>query len=587
MSELVLQVRKDSDAGWTRLLPGTKTFEVPENEGIRLDIIGPNAHLLKREHVDCVGELHQLDAGRPTFSWRPFEHIGKVAYGWLEFRIQQPQTSLPPQLFFIRIVPSRLNVEQWTHLFEDVRRVADALVTNWLSQQNPHVGGLMLRSPKFSPATAMAEMEPEWDDFVASLGRIARAPRTEFRPPPPHVPRADMDGIPEPIRDANVYENALVALTVERLAGTLRRIRHRAEATMQSAEQMRERYENLVVSVTDEEGKKVKRPHSAMLEAQHLHDSSRMMADTAQERALLLQRNRRKLPGRAQASGIRGRIPHITSRIRHHPDYSRVIRWYRAFGHQQLAFSSQELLSVLGTRRASTLYEYWCILALFSALVELGYTPQFQELSELVREDIFELELWSNHPITFTREEGAESLTVWYERQAHFHPKHRKEKQWRENVSACAPETPTGLYSRLGPREPDFWFELRRGDQLAVAVGDAIFSEGVDTSSHAAAQDIVTKMTRVKEYVEILTLVDSGRARFPVRQGLIVFCGHFEDLELIEEQNAFGHVLLPLRPVSASPEDNARPSIPLDPRCLQVLAEFLQNLRDGLTAREK
>jgi hypothetical protein len=352
---------------------------------------------------------------------------------------------------------------------------------------------------------------------------------------------------------------------------------------------MHERYKDISTYSTNERGEKVKQPHPAMLEAQHLHESSRQMADTAQKRALFLQRTRRKLPGRPHVSASRGRIPHVTPRIRHHPDYSRVIRWHRAFGHQQLAFSSQELLSVLGTRRASTLYEYWCILALFSALVELGYTPQFQQLSELVREDIFELELWSNRPITFTREGGKESLTVWYERQAHFHPSHpkgAKAKSWRRDVAALAPQTPTGLYSRQGPREPDFWFELRRGDQLAVAVGDAIFSEGMDTSSHVAAADILKKLNRVTEYVQLLALVDSGRARFPISQGLVVFCGQFEKLEFIEASNATDHILLPLRPLSASPENTARPSIPLDARSLHVIDEFLQSLREALDTPE-
>ncbi|RKH16514.1 hypothetical protein D7X74_15160 [Corallococcus sp. CA047B] len=583
MSELYLQVKKDSDADWTPLQPGVKTYEVPENEGIQLELVGRNAHLLEPKHLKCRGTIRQLEAGKAHFIWTPFADMGKVAYGSLHLRITPPQSQQPFVEFFVRIVPSRLNQEQWASLFEDVRLVADSLVNDWLSSEHPHVGGLAHRSPRFSPATAMAQMEQEWEEFAGSLGRITRAPRAEFRPPPPQRPQGDENGLPEPIRHTDIYENQLVAMTVERLIATLNHIRRRAEATMRNADSIRESYKD--VRYYSNQGKeKVERPHPAMQEAQELHEHSKRMADTARDRALFLERTRSKLPGPRHAAMTRGRIPHVTPSIRHHPDYFRVIRWHRAFGHQQLAFSSQELLSALGSRRASTLYEYWCILAIFSALRALGYTPRFR-LSELIREDIFELELRRDSPIVFTREEDQETLTLWYERPAHYHPrfpKGAKVNPWEKEVPAHAHETPSGLYSRQGPREPDFWFELRRGDQLAVAVGDAIFTEGIDTSAQTAAEDIKKKIGKVTEYSQLLVLIDSGKAWFPIKQGLVVFCGQFETLEHIEAINSAGHILLPLRPQPLESRDGHQTAVPLDPRSVQVLGEFLENLRMSL-----
>jgi hypothetical protein len=587
MSELLLMVRKDSDppSQWTTLTSSTFDFQVPENESITLEFSGHNAHLLEKQHLECVGSLQQREARWPTFSWRPFEDGRKVAYGWQPLRVHPPM-SATPLVFYVHIIPSLLNVEQWKYLFEDVRRVADALVTKWLNSQNTHVGGVALHSSKFSPATAMAEMQEEWGEFAASLGRIIRAPRAEFRVPHPQRPRSEPDALPEPVCDANIYENALVALTVERLASTLRRIERRAESSMRDASETRELYKDLH-SYSGKGAEKVKRPHAAMVEADEIYEHSQRMAVTARERALFLQRARRKLPGRPHVAASRGRIPHVTPSIRYHPDYRRIIQWYRAFGHQQLAFSTQQFLSALGAQRASTLYEYWCLLAMFAALMELGFTPPFQQLSELVREDVLDLKLWSDRPITFTREDSAETLSLWYERQARFLPGRTsagKPKTWKTDVQACAAQAPAGLYSRQGPNEPDFWFELRRGEQVAVAVGDAIFSEGVDLSGQSISEFMTKKMEKVSKYVQDLALVDStGQARFPMKGGLVVFCGNFASLQLLNESNSDGHTLLPLRPERVAPEEVSKPSISFDPQSLQLFADFLQELRDALT----
>jgi hypothetical protein len=587
MSDLLLMVRKDSDSPQqeARLLPDTFDFQLPENESLRLEFSGHNAHLLETRHLEYRGKLLQLEARWPKFSWRPFEDGRTVAYGWQRLRVQPPAPGRALD-FYVQIIPSLLNVEQWQSLFEDVRRVADALVTKWLSPQATYVGGVALRSSKFSPATAMAEMQKEWGDFAASLGRITRAPLTEFRAPHPQMPGKDPDTLPEPISDANIYENALVALTVERLASTLRRIERRAKSSMVDATKTGELYKDLY-SYSGKGAEKVKKPHPAQLEAQAIYGHSQQMALAARERALFLQRARRKLPGRPHVAASRGRIPHVTPSIRYHPDYRRILQWYRSFGHQQLAFSTQQFLSALGAQRASTLYEYWCLLAMFSVLVKLGFTPHFQRLAELVREDVVDLKLWSDRPITFTRKEGAETLSIWYERQAHFLPGRTQAgspKTWEKDVrAACASQAPSGLYSRAGPNEPDFWFELRRGEQVAVAVGDAIFSEGVDPSSQSISEFMLKKMVRVSNYAKDLALIDAaGQPQFPIKGGLVVFCGDATSLDLLNGSNSDGHTLLPLRPESGTPPDTATPSIPLADRSGQIFAEFLQELRDAL-----
>jgi hypothetical protein len=318
--------------------------------------------------------------------------------------------------------------------------------------------------------------------------------------------------------------------------------------------------------------------------AEHTYERSRQMADTARERARFLQTTRRKLPGSQFVAATRGRIPHVTSRVRHHPDYSRVVRWYRAFGHQRLAFSHEEFLSALGTRRASDIYEYWSLFALFSALRELGYVPRFQQVSELVREDVFDLEIWSDQPISFVWGDEGETLTVWYERKARYLPgqtKAVKAREWKKHVATEAPKAPPGLYSRDGPKEPDFWFELRRGEHLAVAVGDAIFSEGADANSREASSDVLRKARKVSDYVRDLILVDEeGRVHQPLEPGLIVFCGQVEDVDLLEEKDS--SAFLPLRPVGASAAGSPRGSIPLDPSCLKLLDNFLGTLREAL-----
>jgi hypothetical protein len=588
MSELLLMVRRDSDPEdqWTPLAPDSFDFQVPENESLTLEFRGPNAQRLGRQHLEYIGDLQQLQAGWARFSWRPFADGRTVAYGWQRLRVRPPPAGRPLD-FHVRIIPSLLNVEQWQFLFEDVRRVADALVTKWLNPQNTRLGGVALPTSKFSPATAMAEMQDEWKEFAASLNRIIRAPRTEFRAPRPGVPREDPDSLPEPVRDADIYENALVALTVERLGGTLRRIERRAQSTMEDANRTRDIYKDVFSYSGGKKGEpKVKRPHAAVEEAQHIYESSQRMAATAHERAQFLQRARRQLPGRPAVASSRGHIPHVTPRVRHHPDYNRIIRWYRAFGHQKLAFSTQQFLSALGAQRASTLYEYWCLLAMFSALMELGFTPRYQELTELVREDVIDLKLWSDRAITFTREESGEKLSIWYERQARFLPGRTtggSPKTWSKDVKEAAATAPAGLYSREGPKEPDFWFELRQEDRVAVAVGDAIFSEGIDTSAQATDKFMSDKMNKVSKYAKDLVLIDGqGRHWFPMEQGLVVFCGNTGSLEQLNVDNSTGHTLLPLRPLTEFPKDPARPSIPLDPQCVQLFEGFLNELREAL-----
>jgi hypothetical protein len=580
MDELLLFLKKGSDPAGTRTLlrPEFREAMIFEDEGITgitLEFQGPQAHLVEGAHLKCVGEVQQKEPRIPHFIWRPFEHLGKVAYGWQDFWLHQPGSTRQTLKYSIQIVPSRLSLEHWNILFDDVRRVADALVTQWLNDQNPRVGGLALRATKFSPATAMAELKDGWEEFATSLNRITHNPRTEFRPASPQRPRSqDPDALPEPICDANIYENALVALTAERLEGTLRQIHRRAQATVAEADELIHTFYKHAQS------------KHAMEEAERTRDKSRQMASTALERATFLQRARNKLPVGRSIASARGRIPHVTPRIRHHPDYSRVIRWYRSFGYQRLAFSSQDFLSALGTRRASDIYEYWSLFALFSGLMELGYRAQFQHASELVREDVLDLELWSDRPISFTNEDSAETLTVWYERKARYLPGGTsiKAKAWRKHAQEEGPKAPPGLYSRVGPKEPDFWFELRRGGAVAVAVGDAIFSEGVDTSLQMASKDVLQKATKVGEYARDLILVEQdGKVVHPLEQGLVVFCGNTTHVDLLEKEDSTRSTFLALRPQQSSPGESSRPpSISLESSTLEILRDFLEDLRNSL-----
>lgn len=578
MDDLLLFVRRDgaSEAAPVRLMPDTYDFELPDNESLTLDFRGPGAQLLESRHFEYPGELIQLQPGFPRFNWKPIPEPGDAAFGWLTLKVLSVGPRRTPMCFHVKITTSWLGQELWSCLFDDVRRVADALVSEWQGGMNPRLGGLARRAAHFSPATAMAEIDAGWSEFATSLSRISRSPRTDFRVSRPQQPRPDStETLPEPVRDARTYENALVALTAERLERTLRHVRRRAERTMVQAQ------EQLAFT------KQVQGPHAAEAQqkAQAAYEASSRIASKARERATFLRRTRRGLPGGPIVSSLRGRIPHVTPRVRHHPDYSRVVGYYRVFGHQQLAYSSQDFLSALGTRRASKTYEYWSLFALFSALRQLGYTPRFQQVSELIREDVLNLELWSDRPVTFVREDEAETITIWYERKARFLPQMTKSERlnaWPDFVKTNAPKAPPGLYSRIGSIEPDFWFELRQGERLAVGVGDAVFSEGVEAPNGPAANYVLKKADKLRDnYVQNLVLVDAGRRiAFPQKHGLVVFCGNVDHVPTLQQDRICS--FLPLRPVGPSPEVEPGHHILLQEGCLDLLNEFLLELRKGL-----
>lgn len=548
-SPFTIKLRTGTSASWQILVPGEKGLSLSESAyPIYLYVEGPGTDQLSSHDLEsCNPGIFVAEGGSVReFLWEPFpledrqgRHYGKIAYGLFTLRIPGQ-----PEEYFINIVPSRLSVEQWKVLFDDLCRIADALLTGSTEESFPHLKvDDPLQGKHFSPAIALAELNSDdWPALERSLRRISRRPRTEFRPPRPGTPQPDLDEFPEPISSTEVYENHLVTKTTQRLGALLREIARRAECSREAEELKLEHVRHAYYAADA----------MALVEQRitNLHNQS----VAAYSRAAALERMTRNLPRLRSAASL---TPHLTPRIRLHPDYNQVMRWWRTFGRQRVALLGQALISTLPARRASTLYEYWVLFSLCTAIGQLGYSPKYSALAHLVREDFFELEIWRNVPIEFISADRQEVLSLWYERpaQVFFDETSKKisKKNWMKYWDEKRNKLP-GLYARSSPMEPDFWFEFQGHQGAAVAVGDAIFSEGVDgegTNRKSSLDVAGKKADRVANYVNELILVRGSDKRplFPVKSGLVIYCGTEDDVELIENSCAQQDIdFLPLRP---------------------------------------
>lgn len=580
MITLNIRTALDPEDRWHPLLPGVRGYLVREDSTpLYLMVQGEGAEVVESADFRAVGQIRSSGPVMRVFEWRPFEHAGRVSYGHLSLRLRLRGDHAPTEEeFYVEVGPSRLSIELWGTLFADVCRVADALVTAWANQESGYVDATR-QSPRsrFSPATALEEMTGQWQQLERSLRRIMRQPRQEFRlPAPGRVVMQDSEGLPEPTRSADVYENRIVAQIIHRVGSVLREIARRAEATMSAEQRKCEFYQEAHLS-------------TPVKESQERIARLRQVAKGANERADSLHRLRRHLPWTQGALPTRSHNPHITSRIRMHPDYYQVVQWWRQFGQQSLAISGRDDLSTLPSRRASDIYEFWALFALCVALEQLGFQPAFGPVTRLVREDLFELEIWRNTPLHFVALGRDERLSLWYDREARSAKKEGtdkgiKQKEWRDYWSVPR-STPPGLYSQPGPRKPDFWMELYTASGVACAVGDAIFDSGVEPLSRTPNQQVAKdKAGQVEAYVRHLVLVQAdGRALFPFPKGLVVFCGESADVDAIEDAYGGEQVeFLPVRPVLDAEALQDGTMTAVDHDMVRRLGAYLDEVRRAL-----
>lgn len=570
---------------WLLLQPEARDLQIPDDAlPLYLYIEGPGAELVTSEHFICRGEVTSDAPGSRRFVWKPFQHDGELAYGFLQLRLLSPNAPHGKPLdFWVEIIWRSLGIDFYSTLFSEVCRVADGLVTEWYSQKNPLLGIAFNATPtKFSAATAMAEITDEWQRFETSTRRIARSPRREFLPMRPGCPRHQYHDeeaeLPTPVASADIYENRLVMLTLQRTATVISEIQNRAYRTFHAEEQRIEFFKGAHNFTRIES------------EARQKIAQCQKIIGESNARLCLLRQCIRALSQVRTVAALKSRVPHITPRIRMHPDYHQVLLWWRAFGQQRFVRTNAEALSALPTRRSSSIYEYWVLLALFSALEQLGYRSRMASMGDLVNDDLLDLELLRNRPIEFQSSTADETVTLWYEPQAKFYlradnPRPLRVAEWDKFIQT-SPTLSPGLYARSGPLTPDFLLELRCADRIKVAVGDAIFSEGVERPTGRPRDDVVPKKsTKVDEYVRDLLWVKSGTQAMRMHKaGLVIFCGYEKDIEALEER-AGAAELLALRPLEKSTDDLEAASkaegkqIMLPQETLDRLARFIEQLR--------
>ncbi len=557
MLEVRIRFRLDDD--WRELRPGDKTISVGEDElPAILQFGGSSARGLDVKRLDPVECFQPESARMGTFRWNPFGHDGEIAYGHVGFRVEGAE-------YFVNIKPSRLSEELWRLMSAQVQSAADALVTKWKATVRARLPrdrtGV---AKKFSPAAAEVQISRDWKMLEGALARIARRPRSEIGVPRPARTLSGPDGLPEPVRTTDVYENRVVVGSVRKLSRVLQVIAQRAERSHQS--------DVARLALLAGAGK------GAIADAKERVADARSVVHLSRVRHQSLSRLRRDLP-QAQPAPIRN--IHMTSRIRMHPDYYVVTKLCGNLGREKYAQCGRDL-SDLSTRRASAIYEYWCVFALCSALEKLGYRVDLREVAQLVREDLFELEIRRHRPVLFYSADGTEELSLWYDRQATFVPREASTRSmsaagWESFWKAGMITTP-GLYGRR-PWTPDFWFELRARDRVAVAPGDAIF----DSVSEGAV-DICRKASKVREdYVKGLVLVEaSGRSHRTLGKGLVVFCGDAHALQHVEEKyDEEDTVFLPLIPTRTEGEEGREP-IAVSEMALSRIEEFIQDMRSKM-----
>jgi hypothetical protein len=567
-----IRFRTDDPDQWRELPRGRREVAAEETSfPAYLRFEGADAREVHHRRITTVGELAPETGDGGSYVWQPFEHMGKAAYGYITLTVDVKGGGD----YFVQVVPGRLQDRLWQILFRQVCAAADALVTQWQDPDKPHVAGQPgAGRTRFDPASAHAEIVREWLQFERSLRRIAARPHREFGPADPSRPRLGPDGgEATPWSTADVHENRLAVMAAGRVRSMLGVIAERATQSRRAAEEA----VALMRGVTEEARAAATREVAAAAEVER----------DANSRLEHLSRLRRSLP---QVRAIAGCAPHLTPRMRTHPDYRAVSRLLRLLGHESYADLGREL-STLAARRASDIYEYWALFALCAGLVRLGFRPDFSHVARLVREDRFELEIRRNRPITFVSVERGEELALWYERPALLfarvpgEEKAMKLNAWRQ--LAAAPEhLAPGLYARAGFKLPDFWFELRKGEGIAVGVGDAIFDRGAeriagdgDRDHWRASEGTKKKAAKVAEYARDLVLVEAGgRLRRPVPEGLVVYCGEDASVAaLADARNEGDIVFLPL-----APQDDPGATddvIALSRVALEQLEDFVNVLR--------
>lgn len=537
---LILEMRRstDDETTWTQVSPGGDPFVVREEEPpIFIRVSGPAGPQVQESHFQVLRGVKLMEPQGRIFRWQPFEHRGRLCYGLLPLVVKHP-SSEGTLTYMLEIVPGQLSDQLWDRLFSEVCAVADGLLTRWGDDEGPRYRSGPPGALLYSPATALAEMGRGWSAFERSLRRIARRPRTDFHPPRPGQVRAE-DGDGHSVPTADIYENRLVRQTIQRLAANLRLIRHRARTSYDVAE----RRARVAASVGASKG--------ALAVFEEEATSRRAIVEEAEQRLRVVSSLSQQLP---TTSTFRLATPHVSARVRKHPDYYQVVQWWRKFGHERVSRIGGGFTSANEARLASQIYEFWCLLALVFALRQTGWQPLFPP-NWMVRTDLFELELRRNEPIPFQR--GEDRLCLWYEPVATAVQNEQGErrkfntgKQWDKFWSE-SPAVAQGLYSRTGYLTPDYWIELFTPSGAIAAVADARFSPGVDPTSGIPTEDVYKdKAEAINKYVGCLTSVRDGRILRPFDQGLVIFAGTWEAANLIAQESTSQHArFLPLLPM--------------------------------------
>lgn len=538
--------------------PGSIT-ELPESVTlVPLIVPGADHALVLASDIEVsVGTVIRVADG---LIWVPFEHSGKTAYGKVMLRHRRDQNAQWVQYFF-DIVPSRLARNRWSALFNGLRQVADPLITSHYSSQGVNAGARHDPTSRSSSAVAFAQLENEWPAFIAAATRIARSPRKEFQPGRPSS-RHFTEGEPT----ADNYENALVLVTLEALMRQVRAWRVHADVRLRQDEAELQYFEV------------GKGGHNAALER---IERGRQTCSLLGDREATLMALTRRLPSGSFAKAIRGLVPHVTARIQRHPDYRKVLALFRRFGHERMLEVESEWFSSLPTRRASTLYEYWCLFALCRAFERLGFCPTYQSLGDLVRDDVFDSQPHHEHPIEMRNADTAERLLLWYEPVARVINKEiKKSAAWR---AALRDAPDGGLFAKGITLTPDFWLELHRDDGASVAaVGDAIFATGL-VEQRADESVSPKKAQTVQNYAGLLARARPGRAPMqPHASGFVIFCGATSTVELLDEVKGNETTFLPLLP-GLQNQDLGADGFWIDEEALAVLSDYLSELREHLT----
>jgi hypothetical protein len=529
-------------------------YDLPESE---LDFAGKR--LLTVEGLEAgtfelstrTGTIDRTEEG---IAWNPFATGGDTVLGRIEIECSSTEGLFT---FLIELRPSRLTTAHWRTLVRHLRSVSDGLLTSFFSASHVRVPATQVGARRINGGVMFAQLQKQMSGFLSSVAAIARNPRRDFQPGLPKLGRS------KEAPSAEIYENAIVWLSVDAVLETLRQTQRSCE------EECGDLRKELSLLGQKKGGgyvsrnAKVESLERALLQLREWHAR---LSDLA-----------RQLPAEKVARGLRGTPPHLSVRLQGNAHYVRVVRFAMRVGRERVLEAESRWRSSLSARRSSTLFEFWALFALLRAFGALGYGSVNVDFGTFLKSAPFETTPKPNTEFLLRHEQRKETIALHYELLARSVPTKRKTTaDWHDELTAAQVE---GFAGKNVLWTPDFWLELRRDDgAVAAAVGDAIFTDQVDGEF-----GITSKAAKVANYVK--NVVRARGSQPLIKAWEVGFVIHCNDKPMDLMKLATGdQVFLSFVPQLAEGDTEEDPgdAFAVSPETLKELGEYLEELRSAM-----